>query len=65
MAVCQPRGKGAGEVVLKIAPTFAALVLLPPTKLIRCGAVISSSMNLRLLLQTASLTFAVMAMFFG
>lgn len=53
MAVCQPRGKGASEVVLKIAHALGAFILFPPTKLIRFRAVIFSSMDLRLLLQTA------------
>lgn len=57
MAVCESRGKGAADVVLKIATVFDALALLLPIRLIRFRAPFSSSMDLR---QPTSLTFLTM-----
>lgn len=47
MAVCLSRGKGSADVVLKIAPVFDALALLPPNNLTRFRAPFCSSMDLR------------------
>lgn len=47
MAVCESRGKGAADVVLKIATVFDALALLLPIRLIRFRAPFSSSMDFR------------------